>query len=88
MRAHQIARQHPVVVDRRRRPQHDVQVVEDKLQPGATDVAVDFIATPSKLIEVERGRKRPQGVKWDLLDPMQIKLTPPIRELQRMRGLV
>jgi 5-formyltetrahydrofolate cyclo-ligase len=67
---------------------HDVQLVEDKLQPGATDIAVDFIATPTKLIEVQRRTKRPHGIKWELLDPIQIELTPPIQELQRMRGLV
>jgi 5-formyltetrahydrofolate cyclo-ligase len=67
---------------------HDVQVVEDKLQLSETDIAVDFIATPSRMISVERRNLRPQGVKWELLDPKQIAHTPPIQELQRMRGLV
>jgi 5-formyltetrahydrofolate cyclo-ligase len=67
---------------------HDVQVVEENLQPGATDIAVDFITTPSRLITVERRALRPQGVKWERLDPKQIAHTPPLQELQRMRGLV
>jgi 5-formyltetrahydrofolate cyclo-ligase len=66
---------------------HDVQVVDDKLEPSETDIIVDFIATPTRTINVERRTVRPQGVKWELLDPKQIALTPPIQELQRMRGL-
>lgn len=66
---------------------HDVQVVEDKLIASETDILVDFIATPTRLIEVEKRGKRPHGVKWDLLDPEQIATTPPIQELQKMRGL-
>ena len=65
---------------------HDVQVVEDKLYPSPTDIIVDMIATPSRLIRVERRAPRPRGIKWDLLDPEQIAATPPLRELQETRG--
>lgn len=67
---------------------HDVQVVEDKLYPSPTDILVDLIATPTRLIEVNRTATRPRGVKWELLDPEQIAATPPLQELQKMRGLV
>jgi 5-formyltetrahydrofolate cyclo-ligase len=66
---------------------HDVQVVEDKLQPSATDILVDYIATPTRMIRVERRGIRPHGVKWELLEPEQIAATPPLQELRRMRGL-
>jgi 5-formyltetrahydrofolate cyclo-ligase len=66
---------------------HDVQVVEDKLHPSETDILVDYIATPTRLIRISRRTRRPHGVKWELLDPEQIALTPPIQELQRLRGL-
>ena len=66
---------------------HDVQVVEDKLHPSETDILVDTIATPTRLIEVERRGRRPRGVKWNLLTPDQIAQTPPIRELARLRGV-
>ena len=66
---------------------HDVQVVEDKLHPSATDILVDYIATPSRLITVERRAKRPRGVKWELLEPEQIAATPPLQELRRMKGI-
>jgi 5-formyltetrahydrofolate cyclo-ligase len=66
---------------------HDVQVVEDKLHPSATDILVDYIATPSRLITVERRARRPHGVKWELLEPEQIAATPPLAELRQMRGI-
>jgi len=65
---------------------HDVQVVEDKLFPSPTDILVDVIATPTRLINVERRAQRPRGIKWDLLDPEQIANTPPLQELQKIRG--
>ena len=43
---------------------HDCQVVEEALTPAETDILVDFIATPTRLHEVGRARKRPRGVKW------------------------
>lgn len=66
---------------------HDVQVVDDKLHPSETDILVDLIATPTRLIEVERRGRRPRGIKWNLLTPEQIASTPPLRELARMRGI-
>lgn len=66
---------------------HDVQVVEDKLFPSPTDILVDTIATPTRLIDVGRRSPRPRGIKWDLLEPEQIEATPPLKELQRLRGL-
>jgi len=65
---------------------HDVQVVEDKLFPSPTDIIVDVIATPERLIHVERRAARPRGIKWELLDPGQIENTPPLKELQATRG--
>lgn len=66
---------------------HDVQVVEDKLFPSPTDILVDTIATPTRLIEVARRASRPRGIKWELLDPEQIANTPPLQELQSIRGV-
>jgi 5-formyltetrahydrofolate cyclo-ligase len=66
---------------------HDVQVVEDHLQMNTTDIPVDFIATPSRLIPVERQGRRPRGMKWELLTAQEIQEMPPLRELARMRGV-
>ena len=65
---------------------HDVQVVEDDLVPGPTDIVVDYIATPEKLHEAARKDPRPRGIKWDLLESETIETTPPLKELQALRG--
>ncbi|WP_043871404.1 5-formyltetrahydrofolate cyclo-ligase [Celeribacter indicus] len=66
---------------------HDVQLVEDQLQPSETDILVDTIFTPTRVHVVKRRAKRPCGVKWPLLEPKQISDTPPLQELQRLQGL-
>jgi len=66
---------------------HDVQVVDDRLPPSATDIAVDFIATPSRLISVERQHRRPRGIRWELLAHDEIAGNPPLAELARLRGI-
>jgi 5-formyltetrahydrofolate cyclo-ligase len=66
---------------------HDVQVVEEKLPASETDIVVDLIATPSRLIEVGRHGRRPRGIKWHLLGADQITALPPLKELARMRGI-
>jgi 5-formyltetrahydrofolate cyclo-ligase len=63
---------------------HDVQVVEENLLPSETDILVDAVATPTRYFEVERGQ-RPRGVKWNLVDPVQLDSTPPLQELQRLQ---
>ncbi len=65
---------------------HDVQVIEEKLFPSETDILVDVIATPTRLIHVKR-QQRPRGIKWHLLEPEQIAATPPLQELQKLRGM-
>jgi 5-formyltetrahydrofolate cyclo-ligase len=66
---------------------HDVQVVEEKLHPSETDISVDLIATPTRLIEVNNRSRRPRGIRWDLLTADQIAATPPLKELARLRGV-
>ncbi len=66
---------------------HDVQVVEDKLHPSETDILVDLIATPTRMIEVSGRGRRPRGIKWTLLEKDTIEATPPLRELARIRGV-
>lgn len=66
---------------------HDCQLVQEKLNPNATDIIVDYIATPETLHNAHRQLQRPRGIKWELLDQQQIDSTPPLQELQRMQGL-
>jgi 5-formyltetrahydrofolate cyclo-ligase len=64
---------------------HDVQVVEENLVPGETDILVDHIATPSRFITTSRAA-RPHGIKWHLVSPEQLAATPPLRELQAIQA--
>jgi 5-formyltetrahydrofolate cyclo-ligase len=64
---------------------HDVQVVDERLEAGATDILVDAIATPSRYLTIERAG-RPHGIRWDLLDPAQRAATPPLQELEALQG--
>ena len=66
---------------------HDVQVVEDKLPASETDIVVDLIATPSRMIDVGRHARRPRGIKWHLVSPEQLAAIPPLKELARLRGV-
>lgn len=63
---------------------HDVQVIEEPLTPGPTDIAVDVIHTPTRHIRTARA-PRPSGVKWDLLSDAQLSATPPLRELMALQ---
>lgn len=64
---------------------HDVQVVDEMLEPSATDILVDAIATPTRHLRIERAG-RPRGIHWDLLDPAQLAATPPLQELRAMQA--
>lgn len=66
---------------------HDVQIVEERLNVSESDIALDFIATPSRLIEIIRNRRRPRGVRWNEVSAEEIQSIPPLRELARMRGI-
>jgi 5-formyltetrahydrofolate cyclo-ligase len=63
---------------------HDVQVVQDLLLPGPTDILVDSIATPGGFLHVSRG-SRPHGIRWELLGEETIAQTPPLGELRNMQ---
>ncbi len=64
---------------------HDTQVVPEDLTPGATDILVDYIATPQHFLTVQRGA-RPSGITWSMLSEERIGHMPPLQELRGMRG--
>ena len=55
---------------------HPIQVLREHLPVLDHDLAVDTIATPRAVIEVERQYKRPNGILWDHLQPPQIHEIP------------
>lgn len=64
---------------------HDIQTVAEDLTPSATDIIVDYIATPERLCTVQRSLPRPHGIHWNLLDAETIAATPPLEELRDMQ---
>jgi len=63
---------------------HDVQVVEDeRIVMLAHDQPLDWIATPSALIETKTPYPDPTGVAWDLVQPDQYAGIPFLADLRR-----
>ncbi|AAK40782.1 5-formyltetrahydrofolate cyclo-ligase [Saccharolobus solfataricus] len=64
---------------------HDVQIV-DEIPSEPFDVPVDIIATPSRLIRVNRKREKPKGIYLEYLSKQKIDNTPLLREYLKKRG--
>ena len=64
---------------------HDTQVVAEDLTPSATDILVDYIATPTRFLTIQRG-PRPSGITWSMLSEERIGKMPPLQELRGMHG--
>ena len=47
---------------------HDIQVIDDEIPMKEHDVPVDYIITPTKIIETEKIYEKPKGIIWDILD--------------------
>jgi 5-formyltetrahydrofolate cyclo-ligase len=59
---------------------HEVQVVA-QVPMELHDVPADYIATPSALLKVESGYKKPSGVIWDLVDEAAANKLPLLKLL-------
>ena len=63
---------------------HEVQVVEAaRIEMLAHDSALDWIATPERLIETRSPYPQPAGVAWDLVQDDQIRDIPFLLDLKR-----
>lgn len=65
---------------------HDTQVVGLDLVPSAVDTVVDWIVTPTEVVEVERTIPKPVGIQWERLRAEQWESTPALGELQALIG--
>jgi 5-formyltetrahydrofolate cyclo-ligase len=63
---------------------HDCQLVEEEIPVGPYDTIVDYIVTPSRLIEVARKRPKPTGIDWSRITPQLLEEIPPLRELKEL----
>jgi 5-formyltetrahydrofolate cyclo-ligase len=62
---------------------HPLQIVEDEIPMLPHDVPVDFIITPSGVIETVRSYPKPKGILWDWLDEGKIASIPVLDSLRK-----
>ncbi len=65
---------------------HDVQFVDEELPANPTDTLVDWIITPTRTMKMLRAQRKPQGIRWEALDPGLLAAIPPLQELQALHG--
>jgi 5-formyltetrahydrofolate cyclo-ligase len=61
---------------------HDLQVVVWAPMDPSHDMPVDYIATPTRLIETRTRKDRPRGISWNLLSQKQIQGIPLLKLLK------
>jgi 5-formyltetrahydrofolate cyclo-ligase len=61
---------------------HDCQVVAETLAGEDHDVPVDWIVTPTRIVQVADAGRRPGRVRWELLAGSPLEHIPPIKELR------
>lgn len=62
---------------------HDLQVV-DRVPMEKHDVTIDYIFTPTRVLEIKRPRPRPNGVYWDIIgDKKELNIVKELLELKK-----
>jgi 5-formyltetrahydrofolate cyclo-ligase len=62
----------------------DIQVVENEMVPlQKHDYPLDWVFTPTRVIETKHSYSRPTGVHWDSVMPDQFEDIPFLKELRR-----
>lgn len=64
---------------------HDCQVFDELPEQlfGAHDVPVDYILTPTQVIECKSNRPKPKGVMWSLLTRERLRQVPILKALRK-----
>jgi 5-formyltetrahydrofolate cyclo-ligase len=60
---------------------HDLQVLDKELPVLAHDIPVDYVITPTKVIETRTKLPRPKGVYWEYLTDEQIDAIPYLKQI-------
>lgn len=60
---------------------HDIQIVE-KIPIEPFDVSIDYIVTPTRVIEIKNRHDRPKGILWEYLSHEKIEEIPLLKELR------
>jgi len=63
---------------------HDCQVIEEEIEAEAYDTIMDYIVTPTRIIQVEKRRGKPKGIMWERLPEYLLKEIPILLELKNM----
>jgi len=60
---------------------HDLQIVE-KIPIEPFDVSIDYIITPTRVVEINNRHDRPKGILWEYLSHKKIEEIPLLKELK------
>ncbi len=60
---------------------HEVQLRDDNLETGPTDVPIDLIATPERLVRTDAAAAKPAGIDWDRLPAARREEIPILEQL-------
>jgi 5-formyltetrahydrofolate cyclo-ligase len=63
---------------------HDSQLIQKQIIPSPHDTCVDFIVTPTQIIEVKEKYPKPKKIHWNILPSDMYNSIPPLQELKRL----
>ena len=65
---------------------HEIQILDSEVFPWKPhDIPVDFIVTPSRVVETRTEYPKPEEIYWELLTKQQLELIPILRDLKEAR---
>jgi 5-formyltetrahydrofolate cyclo-ligase len=59
---------------------HDLQMIDEQLPVLPHDIPVDYIVTPTRVIETHTKLPRPRGIYWEYLTQEQIEAIPYLKK--------
>ena len=68
---------------------HECQILKEEFRAEEFDTVCDIIVTPTRTIEVEKGKLMPKpscGILWNRLQPNMLEDIPPLQELRDMKS--
>jgi len=66
---------------------HDMQIIDSEIPREPHDLVVDYIVTPTRIIEVNRKASRPRGIIWSIITPNKLREIPILKEIADRKGV-